>query len=66
MKTFLTLFVLLFSSSVFGEEEQIAMENNSQRLLLVTCFPFDAIRSGTPYRYVVNASQNLENDSLVN
>ena len=48
------------------QEEQIAMENDSQRLLLVTCFPFDAIRSGTPYRYVVNASQNLENDTLIN
>ena len=38
------------------KEEKISMENDSQRLLLVTCFPFDSLRSGTPYRYVVNAS----------
>ena len=43
-------------------EEQITMENDSQHLLLVTCFPFDSLRSSTPYRYIVNASQNLENN----
>jgi sortase A len=40
-------------------EEQIAMENNSQHLLLVTCFPFDSLQSGTPYRYVVSAKKYL-------
>ena len=40
-------------------EEQITMENNSQHLLLVTCFPFDGLRSGTPYRYVVSAKKRL-------
>jgi len=40
-------------------EEQIAMENDSQHLLLVTCFPFDALRSGSPYRYVVLAKKHL-------
>ena len=47
-------------------EEQIAMENDSQRLLLVTCFPFDAIRSGTPYRYVVSANRDPLKDNNLN
>ena len=41
------------------KEEQIAMENDSQHLLLVTCFPFDTLRSGTPYRYVVSAKKHI-------
>ena len=41
------------------QEEKIAMENNDQHLLLVTCYPFDAIRSGTPYRYVVSAKKYI-------
>jgi len=40
-------------------EEQIAMENDSQHLLLVTCFPFNVLRSGTPYRYVVSAKKHI-------
>jgi len=40
-------------------EEQIVMENDSQRLLLVTCFPFDALRSASPYRYVVSAKKHI-------
>ena len=41
------------------QEEKIAMENNDQHLLLVTCYPFDAISSGTPYRYVVSAEKYI-------
>ena len=41
------------------QEENITMENNDQHLLLVTCYPFDAIRSGTPYRYVVSAKKHI-------
>ena len=41
------------------QEEKITMENNNQHLLLVTCYPFDAIRSGTPYRYVVSAKKYI-------
>ena len=40
-------------------EEKITMENNDQHLLLVTCYPFNAIRSGTPYRYVVSAKKYI-------
>ena len=41
------------------QEEKITIENNDQHLLLVTCYPFDAIRSGTPYRYVVSAKKYI-------
>ena len=41
------------------QEEKITMENNDQHLLLVTCYPFNAIRSGTPYRYVVSAKKYI-------
>ena len=52
-----------FSYGVLGrlksQEEKITMENNDQHLLLVTCYPFNAIRSGTPYRYVVSAKKYI-------
>ena len=41
------------------QEENITMENNDQHLLLVTCYPFNTIRSGTPYRYVVSAKKYI-------
>ena len=41
------------------QEEKITMENNDQHLLLVTCYPFDEIRSDTPYRYVVSAKKYI-------
>jgi len=41
------------------QEEKITMENNDQHLLLVTCYPFNAIRSDTPYRYVVSAKKYI-------
>ena len=41
------------------QEEKITMENNDKHLLLVTCYPFNAIRSGTPYRYVVSAKKYI-------
>ena len=34
--------------------------NTKYNLLIITCYPFNAIRSRTPLRYVVSASQNLE------
>ena len=41
------------------QEEKITMENNDQHLLLVTCYPFNAILSGTSYRYVVSAKKYI-------
>ena len=34
--------------------------NTENNLLIITCYPFNAIRSGTPLRYIVSASQDLE------
>ena len=39
------------------QKEKIAMDSNEDRLLLITCYPFDAIRSGTPLRYIVSAKK---------
>ena len=41
------------------QEENITIKINDQHLLLVTCYPFDAILSGTPYRYVVSAKKYI-------
>ena len=38
----------------------ISTLNTEDNLLIITCYPFNAIRSGTPLRYVVSASQNLD------
>ena len=39
------------------QKEKITMNTNEDRLLLITCYPFDAIRSGTPLRYIVSAKK---------
>ena len=39
------------------QKEKIAMDSNEDSLLLITCYPFDAIRSGTPLRYIVSAKK---------
>jgi sortase A len=36
-------------------KENVALNPNDDRLLLVTCYPFEAVFSGTPLRYVVSA-----------
>ena len=54
------------TSVVHENEIDVMALGKKKKLTLITCFPFDGLRSGTPYRYVVNASQNLENNSLVN
>jgi len=41
---------------VVNVEEKITINNNN-RLLLITCYPFDAILSGTPLRYIVSATK---------
>ena len=40
--------------------------NTEDNLLIITCYPFNAIRSGTPLRYVVSASLDLEKGFLIN
>ena len=41
------------------QEEKVSMNSNDQRLLLITCYPFNSITQGTPYRYIVSAKKFL-------
>ena len=43
--------------------DTISTTNAKEVLLIITCYPFNALTSGTPLRYVVSASQNLGNRS---
>ena len=43
--------------------DSISTTNAKEVLLIITCYPFDALTSGTPLRYVVTASRNLRNRS---
>lgn len=38
-----------------SENQQMVMNNSLSRLTLTTCYPFDAINTGGPLRYVVTA-----------
>lgn len=38
-----------------AESESIALSAGTERLLLITCYPFHALRPGGPLRYVVEA-----------
>mgnify|MGYP003497863747 FL=1 len=40
--------------------ELIPTGQDTEDLVLVTCFPFDAIRAGGPLRYVVRAERVLD------
>ena len=39
------------------QKEKITMNTNEDRLLLITCYPFDTILSATPLRYIVSAKK---------
>lgn len=41
------------------KKETFTIKTNEQRLLLVTCFPFNSLQSGTPFRYIVSARKYL-------
>ena len=41
-------------------KNSISLLNIEDNLLIITCYPFNAIRSETSLRYVVSASQNLD------
>ena len=43
--------------------DTISTTNAKEVLLIITCYPFNALTSRTPLRYVVSASQNLGNRS---
>lgn len=38
-----------------SEFDQLTLQSNEHELLLITCYPFDAIAPGGPWRYVVKA-----------
>ena len=48
------------TSVVDSRTAVIRTEDRSARLVLVTCYPFDAVRPGGPLRYVVTASASGE------
>ena len=37
----------------------ISTLNTEDNLLIITCYPFDSLISGTPYRYIVRARLDL-------
>ena len=39
--------------------DTISTTNTKEMLLIITCYPFNAISAGTPYRYVVSAKKYL-------
>ena len=40
-------------------KDSIALSEHDERLLIITCYPFDSLIAGTPYRYVVSAKKYL-------
>jgi len=48
-------FVVTGTSVVDSRSTRIALRSDVPRLTLVTCYPFDAIETGGPLRYVVTA-----------
>ena len=48
-------FVVSAREVVDSRTQRIAIGGDARRLLLVTCWPFDALRAGGPMRYVVTA-----------
>jgi len=40
--------------------DTIKPTNTKEVLLIITCYPFNALTSATPLRYVVSASQNVD------
>jgi sortase A len=43
--------------SIVDQSQTRVLEPDAARLTLITCFPFDALRPGTPLRYVVVAER---------
>ena len=40
-------------------KETIALSEHDERLIIITCYPFNGLIADTPYRYVVSAKKNL-------
>jgi sortase A len=48
------------ASRVRETETDVMLPSDATRLTLVTCWPFDALRAGGPWRWVVTASERVE------
>ncbi|MBU2707397.1 class GN sortase [Zooshikella marina] len=44
--------------------EKLVLNNSFNQLILVTCYPFDALETGGPYRYIVQAIQKKTKQQL--
>ncbi|MBU2710158.1 class GN sortase [Zooshikella harenae] len=44
--------------------EKLVLDNSFNQLILVTCYPFDAVEAGGPYRYIVQAIQKKTKQQL--
>ena len=45
------------NSTIINVEEGNIYTNNVDRLFIITCYPFDTVVTGTPYRYIVSAKK---------
>jgi len=53
---------LVGEEGLSGERFQYPpLQSSTERLMLVTCYPFDALRAGGPLRYVVTATRASHN-----
>jgi sortase A len=52
-----TLYRVTTTSIININTDRIRQSQDKQRLLLITCYPFDAIQTGGPLRYVVMAEE---------
>ena len=41
------------------KKDTIALRVYNERLIIITCYPFEALSAGTPYRYVVSAKKRI-------
>lgn len=43
---------------VNADETELRLDGDTSKLVLVTCYPFDALRAGGPLRYVITAERD--------
>jgi sortase A len=43
---------------VNADETELRLDGDTSKLVLVTCYPFDALRAGGPLRYVITAESD--------
>ena len=53
------IFIINDFFTINVKKETFTIKTNEQRLLLITCFPFNSLQSDTPLRYIVSAIKYL-------